>query len=116
MDTTRPTRLPAQSPDRSPARSQDRAQKQSLIEESNRVGVEFLLLESQTAMTLLNVSGTTDGEENRRRTLTNAYLAYDVVARLMPSVTLTPEERLELEEKLSCLKTRLVDAGFSFHQ
>ena len=82
-----------------------------LLEESHRIGVQFLLADLTTAFTFLDVSEVTEIEESRKRNLEKARYVYDTVMRLMPKVEPSNEERAELEDNLAELRRRLVATG-----
>jgi hypothetical protein len=82
-----------------------------LLEESHRIGVQFLLADLATAFTFLDVSEVTEIEESRKRNLEKARYVYDTVMRLMPKVEPSNEERAELEDNLAELRRRLVATG-----
>lgn len=92
--------------DRSPPKST-----RLIVEESNRVGVQFLLADLATAVTFLNVADVTQSVESRNRNHQNALSAYQTVMRLLPRVAPSADERDELNGKLDALKSRLAAIG-----
>ena len=82
-----------------------------LLEDSHRIGVQFLLADLATALTFLDVSQVTELEESRKRNLERARYVYDTVMRLMPKVAPSTEERALLDDKLAELRRRLVATG-----
>ena len=84
---------------------------EQLLEESHRIGVQFLLTDLATAHTFLDVSEVTEIEESRKRNLEKARHVYDTVMRLMPKVAPSTEEHAVLEDKLAELRRRLIAAG-----
>lgn len=82
-----------------------------LMDETNRVGVQYLLVEVQTGLTFLSVADTTERRENRARNLQNALKVYQTVQRLLPQVVPLPSERMELDSRMEELKLRLSKAG-----
>ena len=84
-----------------------------LLEQSHRIGVQFLLADLATALTFLDVSEVTGLEESRLRNLQNARHVYDTVIRLMPKVAPSHGERAVLEDRLAELKRRLIATGES---
>lgn len=84
-----------------------------LMDETNRVGVQYLLVEVHTGLTFLDVADTTERRENRTRNLQNALKVYQSVQRLLPQVTPLPDEKMELESGMEVLKSRLNKAGIS---
>jgi hypothetical protein len=92
--------------DRSPPKSA-----RLILEESNRVGVQFLLADLAIALTFLNVADATHSPESRSRNHQNAVLAYQTVVRLIRRLTPSAEEHEELHAKLAILKSRLAAIG-----
>lgn len=84
-----------------------------LLDETNRIGVQYLLIEVQTGLTFLNVADTTERAESRARNLQNALKAYQSVQHMLSQVTLLPEEKLALESGMEELKARLNKADVS---
>ena len=82
-----------------------------LLEESHRIGVQFLLADLTTAFTFLDVSEVTEIEESRKRNLQKARYVYDTVLRLLPKVAPSTKEHAVLEDKLAELRRRLVATG-----
>lgn len=92
--------------DRSPPKSA-----RQIVEESNRVGIQFLLADLATGLTFLNVAAVTHSDESRQRNYQNALSAYQTVIRLLPRVTPSAEERDDLNGKLDILRGRLAAIG-----
>ena len=82
-----------------------------IVEESNRVGVQFLLADLATAVTFLNAADVTQSDKSRRRNRQNALTAYQTVLRLLPRVTPSNEEQQALTRQLDALKARLTAIG-----
>lgn len=82
-----------------------------IVAESNRIGVQFLLADLAAGLTFLNVAEVTQLAATRKRNFDSARTAYRTVLRLLPRVTPTHEEEMELTAKISELKRRLVAAG-----
>ena len=74
-------------------------------------GVEFLLLEINTALTFLELAKTTGNEETRQRNFANARHAYKTVWGLMQNAPLDDAQKTAIEEQLSVLKKTLEAAG-----
>jgi len=85
----------------------------SVLDDSNRVGIEFLLVEVRTGLTFLDLADSTESEKDRRRSLENARAIYRRVMKLLPHVSLSPPEGNELRDKLNAIRERLVRAGLS---
>jgi len=83
-----------------------------VVEESNRVGVQFLLADLTAALTFLDVADATGSWDTRNRNLQNARSAYETVLRLLPRVFPSVEERSALQAKLDQLKKRLLALGY----
>ncbi len=84
-----------------------------LLEESNRVGISFLLTDLKTVLTFLNLADVTVNEGTRLRNRTQARNGYRAILRHLPRIRPSPEQRLEIEEKLAAIKSRLEKAGIS---
>ncbi len=83
-----------------------------LIQQSHRIGVEFLLVDLDTGLTFLDVADATSSDETRTRNRQNARIAYDAVLRLLARLAPTTEERSVLDAKIAALKNRLDAADF----
>lgn len=84
-----------------------KSEMERVLEESREVGIAFLRTELETGNTLLDVSGSTEIESTRARTLENARRVYDLVLRLMRKLDLSAAEVGELEAGLTNMKRRL---------
>jgi len=84
-----------------------------LIEQTNRIGVEFLLADLNTGMTFLQIAFVTSSPANRARNLGRACEVYRTVMRLLPRLVLAPDAQLEIDRKLEDLKNSLEEAGYS---
>lgn len=82
-----------------------------LQEESNQIGIEFLLTELDTAFTFLDVAQTTASAHTRERNQKHACEAYDMARRMQARVVMEPTQRDAFKDKLSLLKKRLEDLG-----
>ena len=82
-----------------------------LIEETNRIGSDFLKIEAEAALTFVQVAETSTSPENRARNYANALLGYRTLLRYLPRVVLTPKEAFEIREKLEKLKVQLEQGG-----
>ena len=83
----------------------------SLREQSNQAGVEFLFLEIETAQTFLQLAATTRVPETRHRNTANAHLAYDTILHYQQRITLAPEDEERFNEGVAELKQALQDLG-----
>jgi hypothetical protein len=84
------------------------------LSEANQKGVEFLLVELDTAFTFIDVAGTANNPEAAERNYQHALNAYNVVLRFLPRVSLEAAQQAAIAEKLARLKTRLKAAGLQF--
>jgi hypothetical protein len=85
-----------------------------LLEQSHRIGVQFLLTDLAAAATFLDVADVTGQEDTRTRNREKARYVYETVLRLMPKVVPSDEERTALEQGLAELKLRLIATGHWF--
>jgi hypothetical protein len=83
-----------------------------IVEESNRLGVQFLIADLSVALTFLDVAETTRSEEVRKRNRDNARTAYDAVQRFLGRLSPSKEEQTELDARLSTLRSRLRGLGY----
>lgn len=84
-----------------------------LLRQSNRIGVDFLLTDLDTAHTFLDIADVTEAVRTHSHNHERARGIYLTVQRLLPRVVPEAEEQMRLDEKLSQLKKRLEDAGYS---
>ena len=87
-----------------------------LIDQTNRIGIDFLLADLNTGLTFLQVAHVTGSPSNRSRSFDRAYEVYRTVTRLMPRVVLTPDAQLEIGQKLADLRNELEKAGYTCSQ
>lgn len=83
-----------------------------LHEESNKIGVEFLLTEVETAFTFLAVAETTSSPETRERNRNNAFEAYKTVIRMQSKIVMEPNRKSDFRQKVADLRKRLQEFGF----
>jgi hypothetical protein len=81
------------------------------ISESNRIGVEFIITDCKTALTLLDLAVTTAVPEDRTRRIGEAHLAYRTIVSYRKRLSATPEQDKQLGELLKVLERRLEEAG-----
>lgn len=86
-----------------------------VLEQSHRVGVQFLPADMAAAVTFLNVAEVTQSEDSCKRNRQNALSAYQTVVRLLPRVIPSDDEQLILDEKLCELGNRLVELKLPIH-
>jgi hypothetical protein len=75
-------------------------------------GVDFLIVDLDTALTFMDVADTTTIDETARRNHKNARKAYDTVLRLLRDLRPTRDQRKIIEDKLMLLRARLEAAGY----
>jgi hypothetical protein len=83
-----------------------------LIEQTNQLGIDFLLTDLDLGLTFLQVARVTHFAESRSRNFDKAYRVYRTVMHLLPRVHPPPDVRLALEKKLEDLKNHLEEAGY----
>lgn len=83
-----------------------------LVEESNRIGIEFLLADLNTGLTFLQVARVTSVAAGRARNFEKALEVYRTVTRLLPRVIPAPDQQLKIHAMLGALKGRLEEAGY----
>lgn len=84
-----------------------------LLEQSNRAGIHFLLVELDAGLTFVATAATAALPENRAGCLRNAGKVYRIVRRLLPRVQPDEAERLELHSRMAALRKGLIEAGCS---
>lgn len=82
-----------------------------LMQQTNQVGVRFLLAEVDAGLTFLTIAATTAMPVNRDRYVKSAHEAYSLVQRLLPRAQPAGGDEQELVTKMAELRTRLIDAG-----
>jgi hypothetical protein len=83
-----------------------------ILQEAQRIGVQFLLADLATGMTFLDLSEVTRLEESRSRNRRNARCVYDTVMRLLPRICPSDCESAALSDRLAELKRRLIAIGY----
>jgi len=83
-----------------------------IVDQSHRIGVQFLMADLTVALTFLDVAKVTQSDEVRRRNLENARSAYLTVQKLLPKLSPSREELIVLDAKMAELKARLIAAGY----
>jgi hypothetical protein len=84
-----------------------------LIERTNRAGVDFLFTDIEMALTFLHVGETSTSRETRNRNFGKALQGYRTVVHFLSRLVISPDQRIDLEQKLHDLKSRLERAGIS---
>ena len=80
-------------------------------ERTNRVGAEFLQIDSEIALTFSSIAMGASDKEKRRRTTKTARRAYDTIMRLRKGIVLTDIQREKLDANLQRLKNELQRLG-----
>lgn len=75
-------------------------------------GVEFLIVELDTALTFLDVAAVSSIKETVERNHRNALTAYQTVLRHLPNVQPDAAQQEVIGEKMSRLEARLRQAGY----
>ena len=81
---------------------------------SSNPGVNFLLVDLDTALTFMDVAHSTHLPETATRNHDNARRAYETVRRLLPRVGADAVQQQTIREKLAYLRTRLETVGQQF--
>jgi len=84
-----------------------------VLNQSNRVAVQFLLADLRTAFTFLDTAEVTSLEETRIRNQAHARRVYETILRFLRKVAPLPEEATELKAGIAELKKRLEEVGYS---
>jgi hypothetical protein len=82
--------------------------------DTNRNGLDFLLIDLDLAMTFMDVAETSQIEETRCRNHSNARKAYEAALHLLENLRPSASERQVIGSKLALLKTRLQAVGHQF--
>jgi len=77
----------------------------------NRIRADFLLIDSEIALTFAGMALHANDPEKRRRTTQTAQKAYDTIMRMREHVDLGPVERKKLDANLQRLKAELRTLG-----
>jgi hypothetical protein len=74
---------------------------------TNKLGAEFLLIDSEIALTFAGLALDAKDEAKRRRTIRTARKAYDTIMRLRKSIDFSETEKDKLDTNLQRLRTEL---------
>jgi hypothetical protein len=85
--------------------------KRRLTERTNRVGAQFLQIDSEVALTFSGMALRTSDEKKKRRTTQVARRAYDTIMRLRKNIALGDTEGDKLEANLQRLRSELQVLG-----
>jgi len=81
---------------------------EEIKEQTNALVSDFLLIDSQTALTFLDrAEDDSAREEDRARRFQAATTAYNTIVKLLPRTTLTREQHESLMKTLTVLRERL---------
>ena len=78
-----------------------------LQERANAASADLLLIDTEMALTLLDLANTTRSPENRLRRRKEARKAYFTILRLMPKVGMAAHQKTALEQRLNALRRGL---------
>ena len=84
------------------------------FDDLNQSGVQFLLVDLDLAMTMMDTAEATRLEDTKHRNHKNARTAYDSVLHLLEKLEPDAEQREAIDAKLARLKTRLEAVGQQF--
>jgi hypothetical protein len=88
---------------------------ENISERLQQTEFAFLMTDIALAMTMMHIASHADVDSKKKmRNQKNARRAYDAVSNLSGKVKLTEDERLELDEKLTELKSALQELGETF--
>lgn len=87
------------------------AKRRALNSRTNKLRADFLLIDSDIALTFASIALATTNPEKRRRTTETARKAYVTIMRLWESTELSDAARLKLEANLRRLKNELERLG-----
>ena len=82
-----------------------------LLEDSNRLRIDLLFTEIQTARACLDAARVTSQAEARLRGQTVAREIYDAILHLLPCTSFSDGQRARAEREIAALKSRLEKAG-----
>ena len=86
-------------------------QKRWPSERTNKMGAEFLQIDSEIALTFSGIALGASDKEKRRRTTQSARKAYDTIMRLRKGIKLTDAQKGKLDANLQRLKSELRRLG-----
>ena len=78
---------------------------------SNMIGMDFLVTDAELALTFLDMARASSNEENRSRRTREARRAYDTILKRLPKLKPEPEQLEKLNDLLTVLRKRLIEAG-----
>jgi len=75
------------------------------VARTNRLGAQFLQIDSEIALTFAGIALQTGNKEKKRRTTQTARRAYDTIMQLRRGIDLSDAERRKLDANLERLKS-----------
>jgi hypothetical protein len=81
---------------------------------TNQLRADFLLIDSQVALTFSGIALGASDQEKRKRTIRTARTAYDAIERLRKGIDLSYAEKTKLDANIDRLKNELESLGQSF--
>lgn len=88
--------------------------KQWPTERTNKLGAQFLQIDSEIALTFSGIALGASNEEKKRRAAQTARKAHDSIMRLRKRIELTDAQRQKLDANLQKLKSELQSLGQEF--
>jgi hypothetical protein len=88
------------------------ARHSELMEQTNHIGVDFLLTELRMALTFLGIAESSDSPDSRSRNYDKALEGYRTFLHFLSRVAPTLEEISELQRIQKEVKQRLEQAGY----
>lgn len=83
-----------------------------LMEQTNRIGIDFLKVEVEACLTFIRVANTSNSSSIRARNYGNAVIGYRTLLHYLPRVVLTKRENLDFRRKLDDVKLQLQQGGY----
>lgn len=84
-----------------------------LMEQTNRIGIDFLKVEAEMCLTFIRVADTSTSTKIRARNYGNALIGYRTLLHYLPRVLLTKRETSDFRRKVRNLKVLLEQGGYS---
>jgi hypothetical protein len=81
------------------------------LRDLNQSGVEFVLVDLETALTFMDIAEVSGIDETVRRNHKNAHEAYKTALKLLPDLRLDDAQKTIVQDKLNLLQQRLKQAG-----
>jgi hypothetical protein len=81
----------------------------ALLPQLNQAGIEMCATDLELALTMLDRARSSNDRDTQRRNVANAAHALETVLYHLSKLTLSPEQRREMQARLGELKAKLVD-------